>query len=180
MRKTLKRPRTQRNSEELFIPLKPLASFASSAPGLDLAEQGTRRNNYRMRTASMVLVVALSLACSDDGVTGSSTVTGTYTLRTINGSPLPYTVPGSGAVKTEILSDAITLFQGGTFGRVRDSRVTDNGQVLFRSETETGSYTLLGTSITLNSIVTGKPTLATINGNIMTIVEPGATSVFSK
>ena len=135
-----------------------------------------------MRKVSIALVVSLSLslACSDGGVVGSSTVNGTYTLRTVNGSPLPYTMPGGGAVKTEILSDAITLFQGGTFSRARDSRITENGQTTSRYETETGSYSLFGTSITLNSIATGKATLATINANTMTIVEPGVTSVFSK
>jgi hypothetical protein len=132
-----------------------------------------------MRKALIAFVAALSLACFDEGVTGSSTVTGTYTLRTVNGSPLPYTIPGGGAVKTEIVSDTITLFQGGTFARARDSRITENGQVTMQSATETGSYSLLGTSITLNS-VTGKATLGIINGNAMTIVEAGVTSVFSK
>jgi hypothetical protein len=128
----------------------------------------------------MAVVVMLSLACSDDDIVGSSTVNGTYTLRTVNGSQLPYTLPGGGAVKTEILQDAITLFQGGTFSRVRASRITENGQVTNESETDTGSYSLFGTSITLNSTATGTPILATINGNTMTIVEAGVTSVFSK
>lgn len=133
-----------------------------------------------MRTVLIALVVSLSLACSDGGVVGSSTVNGTYTLRTVNGAPLPYTVPGGGAVRTEILRDAITLFQGGTFSRARDSRVTENEQTTSRSETDTGSYALLGNSIALNSNATGKATLATINGNTMTMVESGVTSVFSK
>ena len=49
-------------------------------------------------------------------------------------------MPGGGAVKTEILGDAITLFQGGTFSRARDSRITENGQTTSFNETETGSY----------------------------------------
>ena len=133
-----------------------------------------------MRKALIGVVVALSLACSDYDVTGSSTVNGTYTLRTVNGSPLPYTLPGGGAIKTEIVSDTITLFQGGTFARVRDSRITENGQTTHVSEMDTGSYALFGTSVTLNSTATGKPIVAIINANTMTIVEAGVTSVFSK
>ena len=50
-----------------------------------------------MRGLLAVLIVAFSFACLGEGVTGSSTITGDYTLRTINGSPLPYTISGSGA-----------------------------------------------------------------------------------
>lgn len=133
-----------------------------------------------MRRVLTCFVVAFSFACFGEGITGSPTVTGPYTLRTINGSPLPYTISGSGTVKTEIMHDVITLYQGGTYARTRDSRTTVNGQMTNESTSETGSYGLVGTSVTLRGNGAGQSTLATINGNTMTIVEAGMTAVFTK
>jgi hypothetical protein len=44
----------------------------------------------------------------------------------------------------------------------------------------TGSYLLLGTSVSLRSSAGAQPTIATISGNSLTIVEPGMISVFTK
>ena len=132
-----------------------------------------------MRRVLMGLVVACSVACLDEGVTGGSSITGAYTLRTINGSALPYTISESGAAKTEILSDVITLYQGGTYARLRESRTTVNAQVTIESRDETGAYSLVGTSVSMRNVV-GTTTVATIGGNTMTIVEAGMTAVFTK
>ena len=141
----------------------------------------------RLATASrlrrhvlMGAVLLCSAACLDEGMTGSASVTGVYTLRTINGAPLPYTISGSGANKTELMSDAITLFQGGTYSRQRDVRITTNGQVTQEASTEGGSYTLFGNSISMRAAGTGPQVQAIINGNTMTMVDAGITAVFSK
>ncbi len=62
----------------------------------------------------MSAALAFSAACFGGGVTGSSTVTGEYVLRTVNGAPLPFTLPGTGTVKTELLDNVITLYMGQT------------------------------------------------------------------
>jgi hypothetical protein len=145
----------------------------------------SRENILHVRTGSTMrrvltgLVVAFSVACLDEGVTGGSTITGAYTLRSINGSPLPFTISESGTARTEILSDVITLYQGGTYARSRDSRITVNAQVTIESRIETGAYSLFGTSVSMRNVV-GTTTVATIGGNTMTIVEPGMTAVFTK
>ena len=124
---------------------------------------------------------AFFVGCFDDGgIVGSSTVTGTYTLRSINGAPLPYTISGSGTNKTEIVSESITLFRGDTYARERITRITVNGQASSDTTTEGGSYSLFGTSISMRASGTGPLIQAVINGNTMTFVEAGLTSVFSK
>jgi hypothetical protein len=133
-----------------------------------------------MRKVLMALVVVFSAGCLGDGMTGSSTVTGAYTLRTVNGSPLPYTIVGSGTARTEIIDDVITLYEGGTYAESGHSRTTLNGQVANASNTETGSYSLFGTSVTLRSSDGGRTRMPTIDGNTMTIVESGMTAVFTK
>jgi hypothetical protein len=132
-----------------------------------------------VRRALLLLVTVLAAGCFGDGLTGSSTINGKYTLRTINGSPLPYTIAGAGTDKTEILDDAITLFQGGTYSESAHSLVTTNGQTSPVTRAETGSYTIFGTSVTLNGN-SGGQTLTTISGNSMTIMQAGLTFVFSK
>jgi hypothetical protein len=118
-----------------------------------------------------------SVACLGDGMTGSSSVTGSYTLRTINGSNLPYTVVGTGM---EIVDETITLYEGFTYIKSGHTRTTTNGQVTTQTTNDSGTYGLQGTSITFNSNAGGQGTLALIDGNKLTIVKAGITSVFRK
>ena len=133
-----------------------------------------------MRNALMISIVTLSVACIGGGIVGSSTVTGAYALSTINGSPLPYTMSGSGTTKTEIVGDTIFLYEGFTFAETKSSRTTLNGAATTASHTETGSYGLLGTSISLRGNDGGPLRVATIEANTMTLVDAGLTSVFKK
>ena len=132
-----------------------------------------------MRKVLVAVVLIAAVAC-DDGIVGSSTVTGDYTLRTINGAPLPYTITGSGANKTEILDDVITLFQGFTYSETIISRLTVNGQAMNETRLKTGAFSLFGTSIILNSNDGSMERRGTINANTMTIVEAGKISVLRK
>jgi hypothetical protein len=128
----------------------------------------------------IAFVVACSVACNNDGLTGSTTVNGKYTLRTVNGSALPYTISGSGSNKTEILDDAITLYEGFTYSRSAHSRVTVNGTASDVATSDAGSYSIFGTSITLTSGIGGPGTLAIDSGNSMTVSTAGVTYVFRK
>jgi hypothetical protein len=121
------------------------------------------------------LAVVFSVACLGDGMTGSSTITGSYTLRTVNGSNLPYTVAGTG---TEIVDETITLHEGFTYIKSGHTRTTTNGQMT--TTNDSGSYGLQGTSITFTSNAGGQGTPALIDGNKLTIVKAGVTSVYRK
>ncbi|MEO8193131.1 MAG: hypothetical protein ABI681_04720 [Gemmatimonadales bacterium] len=134
-----------------------------------------------MKRVMLGLVVAFCFACFE-GQVGSSTITGAYTLRTINGAPLPYTVSGSGEATTEIIDDVITLYQGGTYSEVGHSRTTVNGHVTNETSSDTGNYALgFGTSVTLRSNNLGSTTLVNIeDGSTMTMVKAGMAKVFRK
>ena len=133
-----------------------------------------------MRRILIGLAVAFSVSCGGSGIVGSSTVHGAYTLQTVNGSPLPYTTAASGTSKTEITDDVITLYEGGTYAESGHSRITVNGQVTNQTNTKSGSYQLLGNSVSLLNNASGQLSFALIDGNTMTIVENGMTSVFTK
>jgi hypothetical protein len=123
-------------------------------------------------------LLALAMACSDDDIAGSSSTTGAYTLRTVNGSSLPYTVVTGTSAGTVVVDDVITLFQGGTFAGTRHFRATANGTLETRAET--GTYTLFGTSISLRVNETGLTKVAIGDGVSMTFVEQGLTLVYRK
>lgn len=109
-----------------------------------------------MRRVLMWLVVASSAACFGDDPTGSSTITASYSLRTINGSPLPYTIVVSATTKRDVLDDVITLHQGGTFAESARSRTTVNGQVTTETNTKTGIYGVLRTAVSIATMTAGR------------------------
>jgi hypothetical protein len=131
-----------------------------------------------MRKGYLILVVLLA-AC-DSGVTGIATVTGNWTLRTVNDSPLPYTLSGSGANKTEIVDDIIMFFEGSTYSETIHTRVTVNGTESIVTTNETGNYSLFGTSVTLTRNSGALARRGLIEGNTMTIVENGLVQDYKK
>lgn len=123
------------------------------------------------------VAVATSLAaCFEDYPTQVGTVTGSYSLRTVNGAALPYTAAGSSSA---LVGDTITLYQGGTF--VWKTVTRTSGQTTDVLATSSGSYGLLGTSITFTFPLKGnEQRVAQIDGDTMTFVEAGVTSTYRK
>jgi hypothetical protein len=133
-----------------------------------------------VRSLLIAFVLTFVVACDSGKVIGTSSVTGTYTLRTINGSSLPYTLPGGGTTKTEILDDVLNLYQGNTYAESGHSRVTVNGQVTDQTISEAGSYSVFGTSITFTSGDGRRTRLSNADSESIIFVEAGVTSVFKK
>ncbi len=133
-----------------------------------------------MRAILIALAAVSCLACEDAVTQAGGTVAGLYTLRTVNGAALPYTVPGAGTTKTEILADSIQINAIGTFSRAQHLRVTTSGQPAQSAVRLTGTYTLQGTSITFRNNEDGGQSVALGNATTMTFIEAGVTSVFSK
>ncbi|MEQ1693050.1 MAG: hypothetical protein ABMA00_17300 [Gemmatimonas sp.] len=131
----------------------------------------------RMRYVLLLLAVA---GCFEEYATVGSTVNGPYTLHTVNGSALPFTLQGAGTGTVEIVSGVITLYAGGTYLEVGRTRSSVNGQVTSDSSSTTGSYGLLGNSVTLRANPPGISHIATISGNTMSIVEDGVTWAYRK
>lgn len=123
-------------------------------------------------------LLLFAIACSDDDIAGSSTTTGGYTLRTVNGAGLPFTITSGTDAGTVIVDDVINLYQGGTFAGTRHTRAAASGPIETRNET--GTYTLFGTSITFRVNETGQTKLAIGDGTRMTFTEQGMAMIYSK
>jgi hypothetical protein len=130
------------------------------------------------RSALLGLTLVL-VACLNDDVVGSTTLTGAYVLRTVNASPPPVIIAGSGSDKTEILDDVITFFEGGSYAENGHRRVTVSGQATDEVISETGRYSPLSNSISLTSS-TGQLRSAIGDGKSLKMVQAGITWYYSK
>jgi hypothetical protein len=119
-------------------------------------------------------------ACGGDDSTNlrPATVTGTYILRTVNGSPLPYTTVQLGDDKFEVMADTITLKDGGIWTGGGTIRVTQSGSVSMTTSTSTGTYSLTGTAITINDF-TGASS-GTVERGTLSVTQGGLLSVYTK
>jgi len=133
-----------------------------------------------MRRLLALLVLSAAVACGGDSSTNpSATLTGSYSLRTVNGSPVPYTVIQIGADKYEIVSDVVTLNEGGTWSESGTDRTTQSGQVTTGTITDNGTYTVNGTAITLISSQSGTVTGA-VGAGTLTLTAEGIVLVYQK
>jgi hypothetical protein len=134
------------------------------------------------RLAATVLVLAVTLAACGDSTgpgLGLATPTGTYTLHTVNGNPLPYTVDEGDGFTLVIVSDAFTLQNGGRFSESFTLRVTENGITTTESGSGTGVWTITGTAITL-TFDDGPAVSGTLSGGVMTLVDSGVSLVYRR
>ena len=91
-----------------------------------------------MRKLILLLGVISLAACNNDSTSPNGNVTGTYTLRTVNGNPLPYTF-SDGSV---LVSDHLSLNSDGSY---QDVATFNNG-----SRNETGFWSINNNLITFN------------------------------
>ena len=133
-----------------------------------------------MRRFLTLLVVATSLSCGGDSSTSPANVPvpGTYTLRTINRLPLPYTIADQDSLKFELLSDSFTLADDKTWTESGTTRATFSGGVAIDTIAFTGTYVLSGTRITLNSA--DGSTDGTVGGGTLTLTNDAVVAVYQK
>ena len=132
------------------------------------------------------LLVTLSLFAAVVSCGGDATVTrpaaeiaGIYRLTSINGSPLPFVYAQSGADKSEVLDDAITLLENGEWSEVWHERYTESGVVTTEEFVDEGIYTRVGISITMSSVETGT-VQGRLEGNTLTFTAPNVQLIYTR
>jgi hypothetical protein len=141
----------------------------------------------RLFTAAALLV--LSAGCTqgfpDSPVGGGGTIggggsspsfAGTYTLRTVNGLPVPYTYLTSGADTYVLVSDVVTLTAAGGWTEQWNETHTVGGVVTTPSFQDAGTYTVSGTAIAFTSTTAGSPQpyfQGTVGANQLTLPGQG-------
>jgi hypothetical protein len=127
----------------------------------------------RWRLAALFVLLILT-ACGDS--TGpAESIFGTYTLRTIDGVPLPYVWDQGVGYKLEITDAALSLEDGGTYSQTLDLRDTRNGTVSTQRASASGTFTYAGTTITFRTS-SGTSGTASLSGGTLTFTTSGGGS----
>jgi hypothetical protein len=137
----------------------------------------------RRLAATVLLIAAATLpACGDStgpGL-GLGTPTGTYTLRTVNGSQLPFTLEASSTATVVLVGDVLTLQDGGRLTESFTLRITQNSATTTETGTASGVWTVTGTAVTLTFDDEGPILSGTLSGGVMTIVDSGLSLVYRR
>lgn len=132
-----------------------------------------------MRRFVSLLALATALGCGGDSATNASdTLSGTYTLRSVNGAPLPFTILQIDSLKVEVISDAFTLTDNKTWTRTGANRTTDGSQVTPGVIADSGTYVLNGTKITV--ISANGSTDGTLGGGKLTLTNDAVVAIYQK
>ena len=113
--------------------------------------------------------VALTAACNSDSTGPNGSIVGTYSLRTINGSPLPYQV----GYNQTITSEQLALNNDGSYS---DIAYYSNGT----SYQEVGYYSANNNAITFNDQTDGITYQGSVSGNVLTEINGGYTAAYQK
>ena len=133
------------------------------------------------RLVALLALVTLG-ACGSDSGTGvnSDNLEGTYSLRSINGTPLPYTVQ-SGLNSVTLTSDIITIASNGSWTETILYRQTVNGVTTNGTEADGGMWVRAGNDVSLESNITqGTAYSGTFSNGTLTFDDVGFVVVFRR
>ena len=136
-----------------------------------------------MRILLTVILLTVFAACGGESATGIKVSTeGSYTLRTVNGAPLPYLIREATTQTStyEIMDATVTLNIGGTFTYSDHVRFTFNGKAEILKYTDAGTFTLSGTGISMRSNKGDSLLSGTLSANTLTLVAQGTSYVYTK
>jgi len=126
----------------------------------------------KMKTVFIAALAFGLSACNDasNAVGPNDSLAGEYSLRTVNGNPLPFTFSDG----TTISSDVLTLFVDGTFS---ESFQMPDGRVFV----DQGFYTANNGALTFTDQTAGVTYSGSISGSVLTEIFPsGLTEVFQR
>ena len=132
-----------------------------------------------MRRILIALSAVSLLACGDSSGSAFSSAVGTWSLVTINNSPLPFTAVNQGLYKLEILSDVLVASGDGTFTGTTTIRETDNGAVTTTAQPNSGTWTQMNNTVTIH-LSDGTTNTVTISADTITLSEIGFVSVYHR
>ena len=122
----------------------------------------------RMIAAGILAVLA---ACSSDSTGPNGSVTGSYTLRTVNGNNVPVVVFQNTTVKDELTAGNINLNADKTWSGSLSARETtlSSGAVVTATVPANGTYTNNNGSVTLTDATDGSQLTGTAANGTLTI-----------
>lgn len=132
-----------------------------------------------MRRLVLALGAISLLACGDSTGVGASSAVGTWNLFSVNGSPVPFTLIDEPDFRVEILSEQLVFFENGTYTDTFTDRVTESGTATTTTESDTGTWSQNGSSLTTITSA-GDVSTSTISGNSITLSASGFVVVYRR
>ena len=126
-----------------------------------------------MRKLIGSILLAMVVACGGDKATGpNASITGNYTLRTVNGNTVPAVVFQNTTEKEELTAGNINLNADRTWSGSLSLRSTNltNGATATLSLPANGTYTNNNGSLTLTDASDNSQLTGTVGGGTLTIV----------
>ena len=113
-----------------------------------------------------LLTVLVAAACGDSSGPDNA-ITGTYTLRSINGEDLPVVIRDAPDDRVEVTSGSLTLNANGSYSDVINFLVSNGTSTFPDRATDSGTYTQSGNTVTFRSN-SGDVYNMTLSGNTLT------------
>ena len=108
-----------------------------------------------LRTAAGIAAITCISACGSDSATAARSVVGSFTLQTVNGQPLPYTisdVPTSGVQILVVSPSTMIVKSNDTFQFVITTKSTVPGMgPVVQVDTAVGTYRLSGRTLLMTA-----------------------------
>lgn len=125
-----------------------------------------------MRRHVLAALAMLLVACGGDKATGPAAVTGSYTLRTVNGAALPATYYQDDVERDQLFAGTISLAadHSWTGSLSVDATAIPGGQVLFHAPIPvSGTYSLNASAITITDAAHSLTLNGTVSGGTLTL-----------
>lgn len=123
-----------------------------------------------MRRMLPVGILLTLMACGSDLVINPSTsVAGSYALERVDGTALPYPVIDISTYHIQLVSGSLTLNANNTYAWNLGLRVDDSGRIRTDAQSDSGTWTMVNSTLSLTSAQGNLPKTATVSGNIMTM-----------
>jgi len=122
-------------------------------------------------------------ACGGSDATAPSasvSIVGSWTLQSVNGSPLPYVMDRNGADKSEMTADILTFLTSGQFTDIAQVRVTSGGQVSTLAVQQAGTYAANKGNVTLTFAGDASTAQGSQSGSTFTLGLNGLSLAYKK
>jgi hypothetical protein len=134
-----------------------------------------------MRSVLVAGLVLLVAGCAGMDITAPSvSLAGNYSLKAINGLPLPFTSLDNGSERDVLVADVLTMNSDGSYRDVGTYQVTTNSGVQMLQQAEVGTYSNINGSITFNDQTQGEVYQGSLSGSVLTEIVVGLTEVYQK
>jgi hypothetical protein len=130
---------------------------------------------------ALAAMATSGVACTDlTTALGSYNITGSYQLRTFNGSFLPTVSYQDNFQQHQLLSETFTIYSDGTYTDDYTVRIFTSSGSSTQDYRDTGTYQQNNTAIQFRDNSTGDVFSGSLNGNTLTITQLGDVYVYQR